>query len=146
MATMTFAAKIAQRLRLLRGEQQAIDDSTPRLPDPDSDSAPLTENTDHTTAIAAQAAAEVEAELGSVGSFDDTDHTVGDLVALSYGVKFAVRIGKEIGFNITPDGLGYMDKLDQRLQREAQRREDEAADPYVPEVESTSSSTDGLPI
>ena len=76
----------------------------------------------------------VEAVLGSVGSYDDTDDTVGDMTALDLGV----RLGQ---LNLTVAAKGGDDDgtradrqaIHAELREEAERRRQEQADGYVDE-------------
>lgn len=85
MAACTFAVRIAVDLRLLIPEQRIINMS--RGPD-----AGTTEVTTRTAAICEVAAATYESRMGSAGAFDDSDSTVGDQKARSWGTRYAKHL------------------------------------------------------
>lgn len=102
MAACTFSARIALDLAALVASATMIDLSRQR-------DATATENTARTTRVAQMAAAKVESRLGSSGSYDDTDGTIGDQIWLDFGVRIAMLYYSQVyTFTLTDAGVGYV--------------------------------------
>lgn len=82
MASITFAQRIQDDLQVLIASNTLIDLTNQR----DSDA---TEDTDISLRASQFAAAKIESILGSAGTYDDTDQTIGDQVMLDLGVRLA---------------------------------------------------------
>lgn len=82
MASITFAQRIQDDLQVLIASDTLIDLTNQR----DTDSS---EDTDISLRASQFAAAKIESILGSAGTYDDTDQTIGDQVMLDLGVRLA---------------------------------------------------------
>lgn len=131
MATVTFPVKIGLDLVLLIADQTLIDMSRQR----DSTATELASRTVRTTE---HAAAKVQAKLGDVGSYDDTDQTLGDLAALDLGVRLALlRYSQVYTLTLTEDGRSYIGDIREELDEEADTRRQEAGTPVLKSRENT---------
>ena len=83
MAVATFAERIQDDLTVLIADQTLIDLSRQR-------DATATQDVPRTLRVSQMAASKVESVLGDVGSYDDTDGTIGDQQALDYGIRIAL--------------------------------------------------------
>lgn len=129
MATCTLAVRIATSLRLVMRNQALINASS----GPGEGTSEVTTRTNECAGIASDT---YEARMGSPGSFDDADRTVGDRRALSWGVRYA-RLIFTSGFGlIDPDTY---DGAETRLMREldvyAMGAVQEAAEPVVYDID-----------
>ena len=130
MATVTFPVKIGLDLVLLVADKTLIDMSRQR----DSTATELTTRTVRVTEIAA---AVVEGKLGDVGSFDDTDQTVGDLSALDLGIRIALlRYSQFYTLTMTEAGVAFIGLWKSDLEDIAAQRRQEAMTPIVAKVDN----------
>lgn len=125
MATCTLAARIAIDLRLLTATQRVINASG-------GPGEGTSEVTTRTAAHARMAAGKVQSVLGDVGSYDDTDGTIGDQEALQWACRWAWK-QMSVGFQMQPDdALPQSDaQMLQELADLRAARVDEAAEPVV---------------
>lgn len=131
MATVTFPVKIGLDLVLLVADQTLIDLSRQR----DSTATELSTRTVRTTE---HAAAKVESVLGDVGSYDDTDQTIGDLAALDIGTRLALlRYSQVYTLTLTADGVSYIGEIKDELDELAEQRRQEAGTPVLKSRENT---------
>lgn len=126
MATITFAARIAQDLRILVSSPAVIDGTNQR----DADTS---ENTTLSDRIAVMAAAKVESVLGDCGDFDDAaTSTSGDIEALDIGVRLAqVRMNSTYSGVLGEQGRNAIKEIEQELKDLAVARRQEEAVPVV---------------
>lgn len=82
MASITFAQRIQDDLQVLIASDTLIDLTNQR----DTDA---NEDTDISLRASQFAAAKIESILGSAGTYDDTDQTIGDQVMLDLGTRLA---------------------------------------------------------
>lgn len=110
MATCTFAARIALDLALVVTSPSMIDFSRQR-------DATATEDTARTARVCQLAAAKVESRLGSAGSYDDTDATIGDQVFLDFGSRIALlRYSQVYSLVLTDTGTSYIGTVIEELE------------------------------
>lgn len=130
MATATFAARIALDLAALVASATMIDLSRQR-------DATATENTARTTRVAQMAAAKVESRLGSAGSYDDTDGTIGDQIWLDLGVRIALLYYSQVyTFTLTEPGRAYVGMVLEELELYRQTLVQEALTSQVARVDN----------
>lgn len=129
MATCTLTVRIATSLRLVMRNQALINASS----GPGEGTSEVTTRTNECAGIAADT---YEARMGSPGSFDDTDRTVGDRRALSWGVRYA-RLIFTSGFGLVdPDTYdGAEKRLLDELEGYADGARQEAATPVAYDVD-----------
>jgi len=84
MATATFAERISLDLAILISPSSLIDLTNQR----DTDALVNTNLLDRTSQMAA---AKIQSRLGDVGSYDDTDGTIGDQQALDLGIRLSLH-------------------------------------------------------
>ncbi len=128
MATITFAARIAQDLRILVASAAVIDGTNQR-------GSGTTEVTATSDRIAVMAAAKVESILGDCGDFDDAATSVaGDLEALDIGVRLAqVRMNNVYPGTLGEAGTMYEKDILAEAHALADSRRQEATEPVVVE-------------
>jgi len=130
MATATFAARIALDLAVLLANQAMIDLSRQQ-------DATATENTARTTRVSQMAAAKVESRLGSAGSYDDTDGTIGDQIWLDLGVRIALLYYSQVyTFTLTEPGRDYVGTVLDELELYRQTLVQEALVSQVAKVDN----------
>lgn len=108
MAAATFAERIAIDLRLLIPTQRMI--ALTQGPD-----AGTSEDTDRTAAFSEIAAGTWVGKMGSPGAYDDSDGTVGDQTARSWGVRYAKHLLRDAFQLSEPD---FSDQNEARLMAE----------------------------
>ena len=128
MATITFAARIAQDLRILVASAAVIDGTNQR-------GAGTTEVTAISDRIGVMAAAKIESILGDCGDFDDAATSVtGDLEALDLGVRLAqVRMNNVYSGVLLEDGTMYEKDILEEAKSLAMSRRQEASEPVTVE-------------
>lgn len=125
MATATFAERIQDDLAVLISDPTMIDLSRQR-------NATATEDTTKTIRVAQMAAAKVESRLGSAGSYDDTDGTVGKQIFLDFGVRIALmRYSQVYSLVLTDAGRLYIGSVNQELEEYRMSLVQEASNPVV---------------
>ena len=131
MASVTFSAKIVLDLALLVADQTIIDLSRQR----DSTAGQLTTRT---VRVSEHAAAAVEAKLGTVGAFDDTDQAIGDLAALDIGTRLALlRYSQVYPLTFTDAGTAMISEIKTELEDLAASRRQEQGTPVLKSRENT---------
>lgn len=129
MATCTFLARLEIEFRLLvPGERiTALSRGT---------SGGTTEVTTRTTAFACLAANTWEARMGSAGSYDDADGTVGNQTAKGWGTRYMMAMYRDAFALTNPDGGfgGTVDLVDELERYHAQEVASEGA-PVVYDVD-----------
>lgn len=85
MAVCTFGARLVVDFAVIIADATIIDASRQRVTTATQDSA-------RTARVCTVAAKKVESVLGSVGSYDDADATVGDQDALELGIRVALHL------------------------------------------------------
>jgi hypothetical protein len=130
MATITFAQRIAQDLRILVSSPAMVDGTNQR-------GSGTTEVTAITDRIAVMAAAKVESVLGDCGDYDDAAaSTSGDLEALDIGVRLAqVRMSAIYSGVLGEQGRNALKDIEQELLDLAEARRQEASTPVVADVD-----------
>lgn len=108
MAAATFAERIALDLQAMIPSQRMI--ALTQGPD-----AGTSENTTRTAAFAQIAAGTWLSKMGSPGAYDDSDGTVGDQVARSWGVRYAKHLLRDAFQLSEPD---FSDQNEARLMAE----------------------------
>jgi len=110
MASCTYAERIALDLAVLIASDSMIDLSRQR-------DATATENTVRTTRVCQMAAAKVESRLGSAGSYDDTDGTIGEQIWLDFGVRMALLYYSQVyTFTLTEKGMNYVGAVREEIE------------------------------
>jgi hypothetical protein len=131
MATITFAARIAQDLRILVASAAVIDGTNQR-------GTGTTEVTAISDRIAVMVAAKLESDnlLGDVGDFDDAATSIaGDLSALDIGVRLAqVRMNNVYPGLLSEQGMMYEKDIIAEAQELATARRQLASTPVVVET------------
>ncbi|MCZ7608501.1 MAG: hypothetical protein M5U25_21150 [Planctomycetota bacterium] len=110
MAACTFAERIALDLAVLVASASIIDLSRQR-------DATATENTARTTRVCQMAAAKVESRLGSAGSYDTVDGTIGEQIWLDFGVRLALLYYSQVyTFTLTEKGMSYVGAVREEIE------------------------------
>lgn len=131
MATATFAERIQDDLAVLIADKTLIDLSRQR-------DATATQETARTLRVCQMAAAKVESKLGDVGSFDDTDGTIGDQTALDFGVRVAMMLYSQMySLTLTEAGRDTFVSVMTEIDAEADVRRQEAGTPVIKSRENT---------
>ena len=119
MAVCTFAARLVIDVSLVLAAETVIDLSRQR-------DVTATHNTAFTTRVCKMAANKVEAILGDVGSYDDSDITVGDQDALELGLRLAILFySNTFTLMQTPDNREALRELIDEIKELAAVRVDE---------------------
>lgn len=131
MASATFAERIALDLAILVANSSMIDFSRQR-------DATATENTARTDRVSQLAAAKVESRLGSAGSYDDTDATIGNQIWLDFGTRIALlRYSQVYSLTLTDFGVGYIGSVHDELEEFRETLVQEAIKLTVGKVDNT---------
>lgn len=110
MAACTFAQRVAVDLGVLLASATVIDLSRQR-------DTTTTENTARTTRVAQLSAAKIESRLGSAGSYDDTDGTIGDQKWLDLGIRLAMFYYSQVySLVLTDAGTRYLSSVLEELE------------------------------